>query len=403
MRKLKKSLLRKRRKRETIFKYLLSVLHLWLGLLSSVIIFIVCLTGSIYTFKNQIIDVNNRNLVYVKTQDKPFISLDTIKYKFEAKNLEINQIIIYAKNDKSYLVSYTDINSNSGTCYVNPYSGEILGTGDYSLTSFFEIILDIHKTLLLNEVGKQIVGVAILIFVFMLFSGFILWLPRKLKQLKDGLRIKWKARFYRLNYDLHKILGFYSLTLLFLIAITGLYVSYPWVKSSIIVALGGNPVLTASNGASQSNELSSEFSKLLKEYVEKEDEKESLKNNKTISLDSLIALSNKKLNYQAITLITLPNNDEPRFTVKKINRENWLRALLPDVITFTKTGDLKTIDLFKNKSIDKQFVEISLPLHTGEILGTPSLIVYFIISLIGCSLPITGFIIWYKKIALKRK
>lgn len=398
MNRFKKALFRRKRKSENRFKYLMSVLHLWLGLLSSIIVFIVCLTGSIYTFKNQIIDVYNYDLVYVKPKKEPFISLDTIHQQFKERQLSINQITIPAQKNKSFLVSYTDIDLNSGTYYVHPFSGKILGTGDYSLVSFFEIILDIHKTLLVNEVGKQIVGASILIFVFMLFSGFVLWLPKKLSQLKNGLKIKFKARFYRLNYDLHKVLGFYSLLLLLLIAITGLYVSYPWVKSGIIVALGGEPVLNADNTVQQKEEISADFSKLLEEYTLKEEEKEILKDSKTISIDSLLIIANKKLDYKAITTITLPNQEDPWFIIKKINRENLLKALLPDVIMFNKTGELKQVDVFKNKTISDQFVEISLPLHTGEILGTPSLILYFLVSLIGCSLPITGFIIWYKKL-----
>lgn len=398
MNRFKKALFRKKRKKESRFKYLMSVLHLWLGLLSSIIVFVVCLTGSIYTFKNQIIDFYNYDLVYIKPEKTSYISLDTLHQQFKEQQLSINQITIPEQKDKSLLVSYTDVDLNSGTYYVNPFSGEVLGTGDYSLVSFFEIVLDIHKSLLVNDVGRQIVGIAILIFVFMLFSGFVLWLPKKVSQLTNGLKIKLKARFYRLNYDLHKVLGFYGLLLLFLIAITGLYVSYPWVKSGIIVALGGEPVLSSSNLENQNDALSADFSKLLKEYTLKEEEKKQLKNSKTISIDSLLLVADKKLNYKAITTITLPNNEEPWFIVKKINRENWLKALLPDVVMFNKTGELKQVDLFKEKTLSDQFIEISLPLHTGEILGTPSLILYFLVSLIGCSLPITGFIIWYKKV-----
>ena len=131
--------------------------------------------------------------------------------------------------------------------------------------------------------------------------------------------------------------------------------------------------------------------------IEKEDEKITLKNEPLISLDSILNLADKNLNYKAITSISLPNDEEPRYIVKKINRENWLKALLPDIISFDKKGHLKSVDLFKDKPLNKQFVEISLPLHTGEIMGWPSLIFYFIATIIGCSLPITGFIIWWKK------
>lgn len=393
-----KPLLRKKRRKESWFKYIMSVLHLWFGLLSSIIVFIVCLTGSIYTFKNQIIDLYNYDKVYVNTQKQDLISLDSLQTSFLKNGLRLNLITIPRKSNKSIYVSYTEISSNiQGSYYVNPYSGKILGSGDYSLERFFSFVLDIHKTLLINETGKQIVGIAILIFVFMLFSGLILWWPKKWKQVKNAIKIKWKTRFYRLNYDLHNVLGFYFMILLLFISITGLYITYPWVKSGVIVALGGVPVLTSNSNEKANKELSNNFSALLEEMIIKENEKEALKNEKAISIDKIIFLVNTELNYKSTTIIKLPTNEEPRFVVKKINRKNWLKALLPDIISFDKKGVVKKIDLFKNKPLNKQFIEISLPLHTGEIIGLPSLILYFIASLVGCLLPVTGFVIWWKK------
>ncbi|AOW20120.1 PepSY-associated TM helix domain-containing protein [Urechidicola croceus] len=392
------ALLRKKRKKESWLKYIMSVLHLWLGLLSSIVIFIVCITGSIYTFKNKIIDAYNYDKVYVSEEDKPFLSLDKIRYIFKNKNLEITQITIPDTPNKSLHVSYKNLKTkNSGSYYVNPYSGKIIGSGDYSLENFFSIVLSLHRSLLIDNVGKQIVGVSILIFVFMLFSGLILWWPNKLKQIKQGLKVKWKAKFRRVNYDLHNVFGFYFLLPLLFISITGLYVSYPWVKSAIIVSLGGTPVLTAQASEETKAELSNAFNDILKEMVEKENEKSTLKEVKPVSIDSIIHLADMKLNYIGITTVKMPNEKDPRFTIKKINRENWLKALLPDIISFNKKGEIKRVELFKNKPLSKQFIEISLPLHTGEIMGWPSLIFYFIATLIGCSLPITGFLIWWGK------
>jgi uncharacterized iron-regulated membrane protein len=400
MNKILKSLLRKKRRKESWFKYSMSVLHLWLGLLSSVVIFIVCITGSIYTFKNKIIDAYNYDKVYVYAENKPFLALDSIQAIFKEKELKINHLTLPNQANKSIIVSYESFDSlKAGSYYVNPYSGKILGSGDYSSNNFFSIVLSLHRSLLIKNIGRDIVGVSILIFAFMLLSGFVLWLPKKWKQLKNVLKIKWKAKFKKINNDIHIVFGFYFLIPLIFISITGLYVSYPWVKSGLIVAMGGNPVLTANADEDTTKELSDNFARLLAEMLEKENEKESMKGEPEISLDSILNLANKELNYKAITSISLPNSEEPRYVVKKINRENWLRALLPDVISFDKKGNFKTVDLFKNKPLHKQFVEISLPLHTGEIMGWPSLIFYFIATIIGWLLPVTGFIIWWKKIS----
>lgn len=398
MKKLGKALLRKKRKNESWFKYISALLHLWLGLLSSLVIFFVCLSGSIYTFKDKIIDAYNYDKIYVAQENLPRLALDTIQNNLKKEGRLITSISLPSSSNKSISLAYqSEDGMDIGSFYLNPYTGENLGSGDYSLKEFFSFILDIHRSLLIDGVGRDIVAASVLIFVVLLISGFVLWWPKKLKQLKDGLRIKWKAKFFRLNYDLHNVLGFYSLLLLFFIAITGLYVSYPWVKSGLIVALGGEPVLTESVSKEADEALSSSFQNMLSEMMAMEEDKEKLQLDKSISLDEIVQLSHKELPYKAITTVTFPNEESPYFIVKKINTENYLGALVPDIVSFTNLGELRSVDRFADKKLSEQFVEISLPLHTGEILGWPSLIFYALAALIGCSLPITGFIIWWKK------
>ena len=67
-------------------------------------------------------------------------------------------------------------------------------------------------------------------------------------------------------------------------------------------------------------------------------------------------------------------------------------------VTFDKNGELKTKDLFLDKPLNEQFTALVKPLHTGEIMGLPSIILYFIVCLIGCSLPVTGIVIWWHRL-----
>lgn len=69
--KLKKALFPKKRKKESWFKYISGILHLWLGLLSSLVVFIICLSGSIYAFKTQINDYYNAEKVFVELPAQP--------------------------------------------------------------------------------------------------------------------------------------------------------------------------------------------------------------------------------------------------------------------------------------------------------------------------------------------
>lgn len=394
---LKKKFIRKRRKKESLFKYVSGLLHLWLGLLSALVVIVVCVTGCIYAFKNQINDFYNRDQLYVKVTGEA-LPIDFFEEKLQANNQEITSVILSAKANRSLVIATIDKNTQANkTHFFNPYTGEILDKGNKKdLSGFFNTVENLHKNLLLGEIGKQIVGAFVLIFIFLLLSGLVLWWPkRKKRQIKQAFTVKWNAKFYRVNYDLHNAIGFYSLIFLLFISITGVYITYPWVKSAVLVSLGGQSV---SKQTQQPEEgVSDSFAALMDEMLKKEDERSDQTEVDTIPLAQLLKLTQKELDYKGTTIIHYPDEKNPRYQVQKINTSNWLGAMLPDFIDFDRKGELQRSDLFKNKPLHQQFQELSKPLHTGEIMGTPSAIFYFIITFIGFSLPITGFIIWWKK------
>mgnify|MGYP003587683102 FL=1 len=392
--KLLKSIFRKRRKNETFFKYLIWISHFWLGLLSSIVVFVVCFTGCLYAFKNQITEIYNRDKVFVeKVSNAKKFSADDVQNQFLKNHKKITALTVSNDEGRSVSVSYEE-NGVAQTTFFNQYTGEELGAVDTSLNVFFETVLDLHKNLLMGNVGRQILGAGVLIFVFLLFSGFVLWLPKRIRNLKQSLTVKWNARFQRLNYDLHSTLGFYTFLLLFFIAITGLYVTYPWVKNILIVSLGGESISSIN---AENKGADDAFAGLLSDMIQKQNEKKEEQKVK-ISLDEILKKADDILPYKAVTTIELPNKENPRFVVSKINNTHFLGMMLPDEVTFDKNGELKTKDLFLDKPLNEQFTALVKPLHTGEIMGLPSIILYFIVCLIGCSLPVTGIVIWWHRL-----
>lgn len=369
------------------------IIHLWLGLLSSSIVFIMCLTGCLYAFKNQITDFSNRDKVYISPGSEKAMNLDLIQVELLKHSKELTSLMIPNDKGKSYVVGYRENNLDKST-YYNQYTGEVLGQPNVDSGRFFEVVLDLHRNLMMGNVGRQIVGASVLMFCILLISGFILWLPKKLKFLKQGLTVMFKAKFQRVNYDLHNTLGFYTFLMLFFIAVTGLYVTYPWVKNTLIISLGGSSIDNISKEKDSGDDA---FGGLLEDMLQKQDEKKNLKDATSASVDNILKLADRHLPYNAVTSIELPNKENPRYVVIKTNRENFLGMMFPDEVTFDKTGVFKTKELFSDKPLNKQFTSLAKPLHTGEIMGLPSIILYFIVSLIGCSLPVTGFMIWWHR------
>lgn len=252
---------------------------------------------------------------------------------------------------------------------------------------FFRFILNGHRTLWMGETGSKIIGIGVLVFVVLLISGIVLWWPKKwIKSIRDqSFKIKWNARFKRVNYDLHKVAGFYVFLVLLLISLTGLVYSYKWYSKSLYWVTSGGKSLTQAKPLSDTT-LNAEFA--------------------PANLDKLYS-----------KLATTPGNAGMTIAVP---------AKASDVIGFVvylKAGTLYKADRYAfdqytmkpvilNSPLLGKYEEASIPdkirrmnydLHVGAIMGLPTKIIAFLASLISASLPITGFLVWYGKKFKKKK
>lgn len=148
------------------------------------------------------------------------ISMPVQGINFNAQNNNSYAFYHIARNRDSKDLWYWDEWEHDLWAYVDPYSSEVLKVEDKTF-EFFRFVLALHWSLLLREdIGQLIVGTATLIFILILVTGLVLWWPQNKKAFKIRTCFRWKpaTRWKRKNYDLHNILGFYSM----FIALTGL-------------------------------------------------------------------------------------------------------------------------------------------------------------------------------------
>lgn len=375
---IKKQSPKSKTKDKSLFSKLNAWLHLWLGLTSGIIVFIMGITGCILVFEHEIKELTSPWLkVEAQSADKvlpPSKIYAAVKKALPEKDIHG---VWYNGLDKTIKV---DIESDS-LIYVNPYNGKITGMVDHE--DFFHEIDEGHRYVWLGkEVGTVVTSWATLIFFFLLISGIILWFPKKWNKttVNSSFKIKWNARFKRINYDLHNVLGFYSLLLAFLIALTGLIMSFHWVRESTYFITGGF-----------TNEKE-------KKEIVAEIQKDSLLKPKYDMLTSADIIFNKvrneiaKHNNEAV-IIHFP--DEPKdnfYACTDMHNGNWRDLYF----------DQKTLELLPSsrKYIgDEKFHDwmsrSNYSLHVGAIGGITTKIIYFTASLICASLPITGFYIWW--------
>jgi uncharacterized iron-regulated membrane protein len=378
-------------------KHWIGKLHLWLGLSTGIIVFIISITGAIYAFQEEITNSIRKDAIFHKEQNiesKTILSLKELEQKINVVTKErfpIHWVTIPVDKSRSYVFYYYEHNPKGWnvfeeyviykSVYVNPFTGEILGIYDET-RSFFNIIKSIHYSFMLNTSwGVYVCGIPTLIFVFMLISGIVLWWPKNKNARKQRFWFNWKnvKKWKRKNYDLHNVLGFYASTFALIIAITGLYYSFFFVQALIY--------FTFSGGSTSYPDFSHITTKA---PIEMRNEHTLDKIGKKVEelYPDAFAYS-LDFGYEHID-----DHEHPNYSVF-VKQLSYSYHINHSLIFDENSGELLHIHDHKDKNLGEKAIAANYDTHIGAILGLPGKILAFIISLICASLPITGFLIWW--------
>ncbi|RFM26441.1 PepSY domain-containing protein [Deminuibacter soli] len=386
----------KKKRGKSLFRTINDWLHLWLGLVSGIIVFIVSITGCIYAFQKEISSVT-QPYQFVQVEAKPYLSPSALKKIAEqhqfgdkaGKPGSVINAVQYPGTGKAAIATYRDKQTGYMMVYLNPYSGQVLKAKALE-KDFFRIVLIGHFNLWLpREVGQPIVCWATLIFIVLLITGLVMWWPKNLRKanVDKSFKIKWKATFKRVNYDLHNVLGFYTLIGAFIIAVTGIYFGFKWVPKSIYWVASGGKTMPERRGAMLSDTTAIPAQKALYSAEDSIWSKLSHEYSNTGSLS--IQFAQKKSD--AISASYNPEQE----TFYKNHTRLFDRYTLKEI-----QGQTLYNKSYEQGSGADKLVRMDYDIHVGAIGGIAGKIIAFLISLVCASLPVTGFIIWWGK---KRK
>lgn len=358
-------------------KKIIGKIHLWLGLVSGLVVFIVAITGCIYCFQEEIQEAV-QEYRFVSPEHKAYLPPTELRKKavttLPGKHLHSLQ---YGGKNRAVVASFYQGGDYYYLVYLNPYTGKVLKVKDMD-ADFFRIILNGHYYLWLPPViGQPIVAVSTLLFTLLLISGIILWWPKKYNR-KQRFKIKWDARWRRKNYDMHTVLGFYSCLFGLLLALTGLVWGFQWFAGSVYWVASGGKTMTPYEEV-----LSVSDTSKVAAYSEPVDE---------IWSNLSAAFPN------AILDVHFPEGKNGSIEM----------AINPDRGTYWKTDyryyDQRTLRELKAKHVYSRFkdantadlvLRMNYDIHVGQIGGIWGKIIAFCASLLIASLPVTGTLIWW--------
>lgn len=368
-------------------------LHLWLSIPLGLIISIICLTGALLVFEQDITQKVNEPFYKVRYTEGatklPPSELVRLIATQVPDSLQIATLEYGGDMDEACKVTFT--NDSRRVMSVNPYTGQVIGW--IKSNTFFTEVRKLHRWLLNPpaikgemSVGKMIVGITALVMVVILLTGLFIWVPRNRKALSNRLKISLTKGWRRFWYDLHVSLGFYSLIFLLVMALTGLTWSFKWYNNAAYALFGAGETQEASKDKTSENKAD---------------------NNKTSTHISQPQRSNKPTFEYTLWDRTMHDINElyPEYktitlsaTDAKIIPAHSLNSRATDTATIdSQTGAIKQITYASDRPLSQTLKGWFFAFHTGSWGGIYTKIIYFLAALIGFTLPLTGYYMWWKK------
>jgi len=373
----KKTIQTKNSKQKSKWSVLNAWLHLWLGLSSGIIVFIVSLTGILFIFCDDIIDGLAYNSLYVqKVKEKKLTPEEILKsFKKQLPDRKASYYITYRDPERTIKLASSTKDRDLQFSWIDPYTGKVLDSG--KAYDFFYVVAHIHSGHIpFGDAGNLIVEISVWIFLIELITGLILWWPKKWNKStkKQSFSIKWKATFKRLNYDLHNVPGFYNLLPALLITITGLIIVNKPLGNATQKIFGGT-----TKAYSQLRDIKPEYdstkifaplSPIIEKLFLKDKQAEQVKLSVASkdSITSIYAISGNNIGLKGV-------QDGKTYA---INRYTGEELEIP-------------VKVMNGLEID----DWTMNLHIGFWAGWIGKTLTLFVGLICMFLPITGFLIWY--------
>jgi uncharacterized iron-regulated membrane protein len=346
-------------------RQLIVKIHGLIGIVIGLLLIVVSLTGSAIMFQVELDTWLNRSLFQVTPQVER-VSIDAILNSVQTAypKLPLSFIQVPKTPDASYIINQQLPHEQRWQTFVNPYSGQILGSRVWE-RSPIGLMYAVHHNLLAGITGQILVGVAGLGLLAMTISGIMLWTGWR--KLATGFKIRWHSPSALLNYDLHNVGGIFSSALLLTIAATGV----------AIVGLHLLPLLAPMA------------------------ETKVPPNQPIVALSQLINTADKAMPEGKITLIEFSEEDPELLTIrKKLPTQDTGRFDFSTIELNRYSGELVAATKVEKAEGMFKFMVTIADLHFGTFGQLPTRILYLGIGLMPTILLITGLANWRRRQAI---
>lgn len=208
-------------------------IHLWTGIGTGLYVVLISVTGSAIVFRNEIYKNagTGTRIVAVRGTKLPEDDLKKIvRGKYPTSSLSF---VFPGKQPAAATEVWLERGKERVQRLFDPYTGEDLGDAVPRAIRIAAWLAKLHTDLLYGDNGRKINGIGAIFLTLLCVTGFIVWWPG-IGSWRRNLLIDFRSSWKRLNWDLHSAVGFWSFALIFMWAITGVYLAFPLPFQKII-------------------------------------------------------------------------------------------------------------------------------------------------------------------------
>lgn len=342
-------------------------LHLYIALFVGVPILILAVTGCILTFERRIDHALNAHLLVVDPQPTrlPLQQLvDTVKAKYsDGTPLEIRlssepgrSAVVFVRRAGAFLVVFVD-----------QYKGTIKGDR-INLAAPLIPISRLHTGRVAGQAGQAAVGIFTLIAFVGVLSGLYLWWPRKI------FKVKWSANWRRVNFDLHNVFGLFASVVLLFTLLTGVMITWHApIEAFLVRWLDGKQL--------------EQPPKLESAVVE---------GGRRLTLDEAVAIADQAQPDTSMIGVNVIPAGKAVYQVLKHFPEDRTGAGRSRVFVDQYSGKVLRVVSSRELPLGTQIMNFTEPVHTGIVLGWPTVVVAFLATATLAAQVISGLLIWWK-------
>lgn len=375
-----------------MLRNILFQLHWFFGITAGLILAIVGITGAILSFEDPILEAMNPGVMTVSSSAvaqklSPQQLVDALKAA--DPQLQINSVTIKQEPHLTSQVSIAAAGGGRGeTRYVDPYTGALLAKPQGE--DFFRTVMQLHRWVLMpggsQGAGRQIVGAATLICIYLALTGLYLRWPKR-HSLRTWFKLDLKRVGRPMWWSIHSVFGTVVLVTYLIMSVTGLWWSYEWWKTGMSVAFTGKPAVTAPQGGGN-------------RAVSQGDTGDFVPPSLTPAWTGFQQVTGGAFNTATFTIPTKP--DDPvqiRFLPHDSQHDRANDQLKLDAAT----GAVISHDRFRDKPIGEQVYGSNYSLHTGAYFGVTGVVLWMLASLMMPVFFVTGWLLYLGRRVQRRR